>query len=68
MQSIDQYLKKINLKVGDTILIGRFKNRKAEVKGFGVDKNNHPTIKTNKGEIKMFKFRIKKIMPPKEKK
>ena len=55
-------------KVGDTILIGKFKNRKAIVKGFGKDSNNHPTVKTDKGEVKMFKFRIAKIMPPKEKK
>ena len=63
MNTIDNYLKNIDLKVGDIILIGKFKNRKAIVKGFGKDKNNHPTIKTNKGEVKMFKFRIQKLMP-----
>lgn len=66
MKSIDAYLSKISPQVGDTILIGKFKNRKAVIKGFGKDENNHPVIKTNKGDVKMFKFRIAKLMPEKK--
>ena len=44
------------------MLVGRFKNSKAIVKGFGVDKNNQPTVKTTKGEISLYKFRIQKLM------
>jgi hypothetical protein len=47
---------------GDTILIGRFKNRKAIVKGFGLGKLNQPVIFTDKGEMPLFKFRIPKLI------
>ncbi len=56
-----------HFKVGDTILVGKWKNRSAVVQGFGKDKNNQPTVKTDKGEYSLFKFRIKKIMPEKDK-
>ena len=54
-----------DIKVGDTLLTGKWKNKPVEVTGFGVDKNNQPTVKTNKGEIALYKFRIKKLMPEK---
>ncbi len=46
------------LKVGDEILVGRFKNKRAKVKGFGLDEKKHPIVKTNKGDYKIFTFRI----------
>jgi hypothetical protein len=52
----------VPVEIGDTILIGKFKNRKALVKGFGSGKLNQPTILTDKGEIMMFKFRIPKLI------
>lgn len=58
--------KKITLptiEVGDSILIGKFKNRKAEIKDFSKDENNQPVLKTNKGDQKLFKPRIVKLMP-----
>ena len=55
-----------DIKKGDTILVGRFKNSKAIVKGFGVDKNNQPTVKTTKGIISLYKFRIQKLMGVKD--
>jgi len=55
-----------DIKVGDTILTGRFKNSPAVVKGFGTDKNNQPTVKTTKGEISLYKFRIQKLMKAKD--
>ena len=47
-----------SLSTGDTVLIGKFKNRKAEIKGFKKDKHNQPVLKTNKGEVQLFKPRI----------
>jgi len=51
-----------DIKVGDIILMGKFKNKKATVTGFGTDKNNQPTIKTDKGEVSLYKVRIQKLM------
>jgi hypothetical protein len=53
-------------KIGSEILVGKFKNKKAIVKGFGKDKNNQPTIITDKGEFSLYKFRIAKLMPKKK--
>ena len=39
----------VDLKVGDTILIGRFKNVKTKVKGFGTNEKGQPTVVTDKG-------------------
>lgn len=55
-----------DLEIGDEILMGRFRNIPAVVKSFGKDKNNQPTVKTNKGEKPLYKFRIKKLMPEKD--
>lgn len=51
-----------DIKVGDTILGGKFKNKRMTVTGFGVDKLNQPIVKTDKGEISLYKFRIEKLM------
>ena len=50
------------LHTGDKILKGRFKNSPAEIKGFGKDKHNQPTLRTNKGDIQLFKPRVTKLM------
>ena len=52
-----------DLEVGDTLLVGKFKNRKAEIKDFDKDENNQPIAKTTKGDQKIFKPRIAKLMP-----
>jgi hypothetical protein len=52
--------------VGDDVLVGKFKNRKAKIKGFKTDSNNQPVLKTDKGDQKLFKPRIVKLMSPKE--
>ena len=51
------------LAVGDVLLVGKFKNRKATITGFCLDENNHPVAQTNKGDHKIFKPRIAKLMP-----
>jgi len=53
------------LDIGDTLLVGKWKNRKAEIKGFETDDNGQPVAKTNKGDQKIFKPRIAKLMPEK---
>lgn len=50
----------VPLKIGDTILGGRFKNKKIIVKTIGVDEYGMPTINGKRA----FNFRI----PPKEEK
>jgi len=54
------------LAVGDVLLVGKFKNRKATITGFSSDKNNQPVAQTDKGEQKIFKPRIAKLMPAKQ--
>ena len=50
------------LNVGDKILKGKFKNSSAEIKAITKDKHNHPILKTNKGNVQLFKPRIVKLM------
>jgi len=65
MKTIDKYLqeKTTDFVKGDTILVGKYRNSPALVKGFGKDENGQPTVKTNKGERSLYKFRIQKLMP-----
>lgn len=51
-----------DININDTILIGKFKNRKAQITGFTKDDHNQPVLKTNKGDQKLFKPRISKLM------
>lgn len=51
----------IPLEVGDTILMGKWKNKKVVVKSFGTDKNNQPTVNGKP----FLNFRIKKLMDKK---
>ena len=53
----------IDLQVGDTILTGRFKNKREIVKAIGVDKLGQPTVNGKP----MLKFRIEKAMPEEKK-
>ena len=50
------------LSVGDRILKGKFKNSPAEITGFTQDKHNQPVLKTNRGEVQLFKPRVTKLM------
>mgnify|MGYP001372290385 CR=1 FL=1 len=49
----------LDLEVGDIILTGRFKNKRAEVKEIGTDDLGQPTI----NGMKALNFRIEKLMP-----
>ena len=52
----------LDINIGDTILTGRFKNKRVVVKEFGTDDKGQPTINGRP----ILKFRIEKLMPPKE--
>lgn len=66
MQKIIQEISLPDLNVGDILLVGKFKNRTAEIKSFKTDENGQPVAVTTKGEQKIFKPRIKKLMPEKK--
>lgn len=51
-----------SLSVGDELMVGKFKNRTAKIKGFTKDDKNQPIAKTDKGDQQIFKGRIKKLM------
>lgn len=51
------------LYVGDKVLIGKYRNKAAEIKGFTYDKHNQPVMKTTKGDRKIHAFRIDRDMP-----
>jgi len=48
----------IDLKIGDIILTGKFKNKRVEVKSFGKDDHGQPTVNGKP----MLSFRIEKLM------
>ena len=58
-------LKLPDMNVGDEVKVGRFKNRKATIKGFKKDDHGQPVLKTTKGDQKLFKPRISKLEPKK---
>lgn len=55
-------LKLPTLKVGDVMMVGKFKNKKATITGFSTDKHGQPIAKTDKGDQQIFKGRLKKLM------
>ena len=62
----NEKLKLPDMVVGDEVKVGRFKNRKAEIKGFTKDDHGQPVLKTTKGDQKLFKPRISKLEPDKK--
>lgn len=64
----DETLKLPDLEVGDTLMVGKFKNSKAEIKGFEKDEHGQPILKTTKGKQPVFKGRVEKLMPDKKSK
>jgi len=60
-----QEAKNPDIDEGDVILTGKWRNSPATVRGFGKDKHNQPTVKTNKSTLNLYKFRIKKLMDQK---
>ena len=54
---------KLDIKKGDVLLSGRFKNKRIIVKDIGVDENGQPTINGRPA----LNFRIEKLMPDEKK-
>jgi hypothetical protein len=69
LEVMQQRLKELDLpslEKGDILLVGKFKNRKAEITGFDTDENGQPIAQTTKGDQKIFKPRVQKLMPEKK--
>jgi predicted DNA-binding protein YlxM (UPF0122 family)/GNAT superfamily N-acetyltransferase len=60
-ESQDHTLNPPSITTGDTVLVGKFKNSKATVKGFKTDDHGQPVLKTNKGDKKLFSLRLSKL-------
>lgn len=57
-----------DLEKGDILMVGKFKNRAAEITDFETDEHGQPVAKTTKGDQKIFKPRVAKLMPGMQKK
>lgn len=53
---------KLDINIGDYILVGRFKNKRIEVKEIGVDEHGGPTVNGRS----ILKIRIEKLMKTKK--
>ncbi len=54
---------KIEINVGDTVEVGRFRNVIARIKDISIDETGQPVIITNKGPKKLFSCRLSKLTP-----
>jgi hypothetical protein len=54
---------KIEINVGDTVEVGRFRNVTAKIKDILIDENGQPVIITNKRPKKLFSCRLSKLTP-----
>ena len=54
---------KIEINVGDTVEVGRFRNVIAKIKDISIDENGQPVIITSKGPKKLFSCRLSKLTP-----
>ena len=63
LSEISKTLNPPSISVGDEVKVGKWKNRKAEVKGFKTDDNGQPVLKTTKGDQKLYKPRVTKLEP-----
>ena len=54
---------KLNIKIGDLIEVGRFRNVQTKIKDIEIDEHGQPVIHTSKGKKKLFSCRLSKLMP-----
>ena len=54
---------KLEINVGDTVEVGRFRNVIARIKDISIDDNGQPVIITSKGPKKLFSCRLSKLTP-----
>jgi hypothetical protein len=53
----------VDINIGDTILVGKFKNVPVVVRDIQLDENGQPVIITNTGKKHLFNCRIDKLSP-----
>ena len=53
----------VDIKVGDEVLVGRFRNVSAKIKDITVDEKGQPVIVTSKGPKNLFSCRLTKLDP-----
>ena len=51
----------IEVKVGDLVSVGRFRNVETKIKSIEIDENGQPVIITNKGKKKLLSCRLVKL-------
>ena len=54
---------KIEINVGDTVEMGRFRNVTVKIKDIITDEHGQPVIVTTKGTKKLFSCRLTKLLP-----
>lgn len=54
---------KLNIRVGDLIEVGRFRNVQTKVKSIEIDQHGQPVLVTSKGKKKLFSCRLVKLQP-----
>ena len=53
----------VDIKVGDLVSVGRFRNVETKIKSIEIDENGQPVIITSKGKKKLFSCRLVKLLP-----
>ena len=53
----------VDIKAGDEILVGRFRNVTTKIKSIEVDEKGQPVLVTSKGRKNLFSCRINKLDP-----
>ena len=53
----------VDIKVGDTIMVGRFKNVPAKIVDIELDAHGQPIAITNSGKKHLFSCRVDKLSP-----
>ncbi len=54
---------KLNIKVGDLVEVGRFRNVQTKIKSIEIDEHGQPVIVTSKGKKKLLSCRLVKLHP-----
>jgi len=53
----------VEIRTGDKVEVGRFRNVQATVKSIETDEHGQPVIVTSKGKKKLFSLRVMKLTP-----
>ena len=53
----------VEIQVGDSIEVGRFRNVQTKIKSIEIDEHGQPVVLTSKGRKKLFSCRLSKLTP-----